>query len=68
MAERPRADNVTVSVTTTLLLEVGDDGAVQTARFDPPVLPEVNECATPTIYKVRFGRPGPLGVTIEFKN
>lgn len=68
MHERPHADNVTVVVNTTLYLDVGDDGAVRTARFDPPVMPDVNGCAAAAIYKTHFPRPGALAIPIEFKN
>lgn len=36
---------------TTLTLQVGDDGSVQTARFSPPLLPEARDCAANVIYK-----------------
>lgn len=68
MAERPHAENVTVLVSTTLHLDVGEDGAVRTARFDPPVVPDVNECAAPAIYRERFEHPGALAIPIDFKN
>jgi hypothetical protein len=68
LRERPRGENVTVVVNTTLYLEVGEDGAVRTARFDPPVVPDVNECAAAAIYKARFPRPGPVAIPVEFKN
>jgi FecR-like protein len=68
MRERPRGENVTVVVNTTLYLDVGEDGAVRTARFDPPVVSDVNECAAAAIYKARFARPGPVAIPIEFKN
>jgi FecR protein len=68
MAGRPRVENVTVLVSTTLHLDVGDDGMVKTARFEPPVLPEVNECASRWIYKLHFAHPGPLAIGIDFKN
>jgi ferric-dicitrate binding protein FerR (iron transport regulator) len=68
MAERPRADNVTVLFRTTLELDVAEDGAVRGARFDPPVLPDVNECAAPTIYRVRFPHGGAVTIPIDFKN
>jgi hypothetical protein len=68
MAGRPRAENVTVLVSTTLHLDVGDDGMVKTARFEPPVMPDVNECASRWIYRVHFPHPGPLAIGIDFKN
>jgi hypothetical protein len=68
MSERPRADNVTVLFRTTLELEVGEDGLVRVARFNPPVLPDVNACAAPAIYRARFPHAGPLAIPIDFKN
>jgi ferric-dicitrate binding protein FerR (iron transport regulator) len=70
MAERPRADNVTVVVNTTLRLELADDGTVRFARFDPPVAPDVNACSTGAIYREHFGRNGTVTVAIpiDFTN
>jgi hypothetical protein len=68
MAERPRADNVTVVVSTTLHLELADDGSVRTARFDPPVAPDVNACAAQAIYKARFTHGGSIALSIDFTN
>jgi hypothetical protein len=58
--------NLTVQVTTTLRLELHDDGMVKTARFDPPVAGDVNTCATPSIYKTRFAHGGSANVRIDF--
>jgi hypothetical protein len=68
MAERPHVENVTVLVNTTLYLTVSEDGSVQSARFDPPVAPDVNACATPSIYKARFDHGGTIAIPIDFKN
>ncbi len=68
MAERPRADNVTVVVSTALHLELADDGSVRAARFDPPVAPDVNACAAQSIYKARFAHGGPVTIPIDFTN
>jgi ferric-dicitrate binding protein FerR (iron transport regulator) len=68
MAERPHPDNVTVLVHTTLYLEIGDDGSVRTARFDPPVAPEVNGCASSAIYKAHFPQRGAVAIPVDFKN
>jgi ferric-dicitrate binding protein FerR (iron transport regulator) len=68
MAERPRADNVTVVVRTELHLELADDGSVRTARFEPPVAPDVNACATPSIYRSRFAHGGSITIPIDFTN
>ncbi len=68
MAEQPHAENVTVVVSTVLHLDLGDDGAVRSARFDPPVAPDVNGCASPAIYRARFPHGGPVSVPIDFQN
>jgi hypothetical protein len=68
MAARPHADNVTVVVSTTLHLELAGDGSVRTARFDPPVAPDVNSCAVASIYKPRFGHGGDIAIPIDFTN
>jgi hypothetical protein len=68
MAERPRIENVTILVSTTLHLELNDDGAVRTARFDPPVAPDVNGCAAQAIYKTRFAHGGAVAIRIDFQN
>jgi ferric-dicitrate binding protein FerR (iron transport regulator) len=68
MAERPRADNVTVVVSTTLRLELADDGTVRFARFDPPVAPDVNACSVQTIYREHFGHGGAVAIPIDFTN
>lgn len=68
MAERPRAENVTILVRTTLRLELGDDGSVHAARFDPPVAPDVNSCAATSIYKARFAHGGTEAIAIDFEN
>jgi hypothetical protein len=68
MAERPRAENVTVLVETTLHLALGDDGWVQSARFEPPVAPDVNACAAQSIYRTHFDHGGTIAVPVDFKN
>jgi hypothetical protein len=68
MAERPRAENVTILVNTTLSLTLGDDGWVQSARFDPPVAPDVNACAAQSIYRTHFDHGGNVTLAVDFKN
>jgi ferric-dicitrate binding protein FerR (iron transport regulator) len=68
MAERPRADNVTVVVSTTLHLDLADDGTVRFARFDPPVAPDVNSCSAQAIYRERFGHGGSVSISVDFSN
>ncbi|MFO0671268.1 MAG: FecR domain-containing protein [Polyangiaceae bacterium] len=44
-----------VTITSTLVLDIdGTSGAVKIARFEPPLPPEVQTCASETIYKTRF--------------
>jgi len=68
MADMPHAENVTVVVSTTLRLELADDGSVRAARFDPPVAPEVNACSVQTIYRTRFTHGGAVAIPVDFKN
>jgi FecR protein len=68
MADRPRAENVTILVRTTLHLILGDDGWVQSARFDPPVAPDVNACAAQSIYRTHFDHGGNVTLSVDFKN
>jgi hypothetical protein len=68
MAERPRSENVTILMKTTLRLTLGDDGWVQSARFDPPVAPDVNACAAQSIYRTHFDHGGNVTLAVDFKN
>jgi ferric-dicitrate binding protein FerR (iron transport regulator) len=67
LAERPRADNVTVEVSTEVRLEVDAEGNVLHARFEPPVAPDVNACASSAIYHTRFAHGGSVSIPIDFK-
>jgi hypothetical protein len=68
MAERPSAENVTVVVSTTLHLDLNDDGTVHAARFEPPVAPDVNGCAAAAIYRARFAHGGTATLPVDFSN
>jgi hypothetical protein len=68
MAERLHADDVTVVVSTTLYLQLRDDGSVQSARFEPPVAPDVNTCAARSIFKTRFPHGGAVTIPVSVKN
>jgi len=68
MAERPRAENVSILMRTTLRLTLGDDGWVQSARFEPPVAPDVNACAAQSIYRTHFDHGGEATIAVDFKN
>lgn len=67
LAQRPRADNVTVVFNTTLRLELDADGTVQSARFNPPVAPDVNSCAAASIYRARFAHGGSEAIPVDFR-
>lgn len=56
---------VRVTVSSTLHLRVGAGGAVESARFDPPLEPEVQSCAAATIYATRFSEAGSVTIPIE---
>ncbi|MGH7270827.1 MAG: FecR domain-containing protein [Polyangiaceae bacterium] len=68
MARRPRADNVIVNVRTILRLDLNEDGSVRAARFDPPVAPDVNACASQSIYAARFSCGGSITIPVDFTN
>ena len=48
------SNEVRVTVSSKLVLQVGADGLVKLARFEPPLPAEAQECAGKTIYKTRF--------------
>jgi hypothetical protein len=66
-ADHPSTQDVTVQVKTRLHLELDADGNVRSARFEPPVPPDVNACAAPTIYRARFTHGGSADVNVAFK-
>jgi ferric-dicitrate binding protein FerR (iron transport regulator) len=59
---------VRVSVTSTLELHVGAHGEVESARFAPPLLPEIQSCAAATIYKMKLedSAGATLSIPVEF--
>ncbi len=63
-AGAPHSAEVKVTVSSALELRVGDDGYVKSARFDPPLAPEIQTCAATTIYHVRFAEPGARTIPI----
>jgi hypothetical protein len=67
LADHPRADNVTVVVSTTVHLGLAPDGTVSSARFDPPVAPDVNACASGAIYKVHFTHGGSVSIPVDLR-
>lgn len=65
-ASKSRPTEVRVTVNSVLRLKVGSGGEVVSAQFDPPLLPEIQSCATPTIYKSRLEETGVVTIPIEF--
>ncbi|MBV9946841.1 MAG: hypothetical protein JOZ69_08345 [Myxococcales bacterium] len=59
---------MSVTISTTLYLELRDDGTVRSARFDPPVAPDVNACVARSMYRTRFTHGGALTIPLTFKN
>jgi ferric-dicitrate binding protein FerR (iron transport regulator) len=68
MAARPLPDTMKIVVSTTLLVELADDGSVRAAQFTPPVAPDVNGCAAAAIYKTRFTHGGKAVIRVDFTN
>ncbi len=68
ISEHPKPAGVTVVVSTTLHLWVGNDGNVHSARFEPPVAPDINACAAEPIYRTRFPRNGSVNIRVDFSN
>ncbi len=68
MAARPLPDTMKVIVSTTLLVELADDGSPRAAHFTPPVAPDVNSCAAAAIYKTRFTHGGKAVIRVDFTN
>jgi len=66
-AARLRSGSVRVTVTSSLRLRIGAGGVVESAQFDPPLVPEVQTCAAHAIYKARLDDAGPsVTIPIEF--
>lgn len=63
-AARQRPENVRVTMTSSLKLRIGAGGAVESARFDPPLLPEIQRCAVAAIYKAKIEPSAGDSVTI----
>jgi hypothetical protein len=64
-SERP--EDVTITVSSKLVLRIGDDGAVMSARFEPPLAPEVQTCASGVIYGARFAAAGTRTIPLDFQ-
>ncbi len=67
-AARHRPDNVRVTVTSSLKLRIAAGGDIETAQFDPPLLPEIQSCATAAIYKAKIegSAGGTVTIPIDF--
>ena len=63
-AARRRPENVRVTVTSSLRLKIAAGGDVETAQFDPPLLPEIQTCAAAAIYKAKIEESAGGSVTI----
>ena len=63
-AQRSRPENVRVTVTSSLTLHVATGGDVETAQFDPPLLPEIQSCAATAIYKAKLAESAGTSVVI----
>lgn len=64
---RPLPSGVSVTVSSQLSLKIGEDGIPESARFEPPLSPDVQSCAATTIYKTRFEKPGSVQISIELQ-
>ena len=67
-AARSRPENVRVTVTSSLKLRIGARGDVESAQFDPPLLPEIQTCAATAIYKAKLedAAGGTVAIPINF--
>lgn len=63
-AQRKRPDNVRVTVSSSLTLRIAAGGDVETAQFDPPLLPEIQSCAATAIYKAKLADAAGTSVII----
>jgi hypothetical protein len=55
---------VRVTVTSSLTLHIASGGDVETAQFDPPLLPEIQSCAATAIYKATLSESAGTSVVI----
>ncbi len=63
----PHSTDLTITVSSTLTVDVHDDGFARLANFDPPLAPDIQACASHTIYSTRFVSPGlhKIAIAIE---
>lgn len=65
-AARARKSDVKVTLTTKVKLEVRADGSVASARFEPPLMPALQQCAAEAIYRSRLPKTGDVQVSVEY--
>ena len=67
-AQRSRPENVRVTISSSLKLKIAGGGDVETAQFDPPLLPEIQTCAANAIYKAKLedSAGGSVTIPIDF--
>jgi len=65
VANQLRDARVRVTVSSTLSLKVAEDGSVYFARFNPPLSPEAQDCASRIIYKTRFAHGGDVEIPLS---
>jgi hypothetical protein len=65
-AARGRSGEVRVTVTSNLNLQVSETGEVESARFSPPLLPEIQTCAAQTIYHTKLDETGLVTIPIAY--
>jgi hypothetical protein len=63
----PRSNDVIVTVSSTLTVDVRDDGFARLASFDPPLAPDIQSCASRSIYSTRFASPGRHMISIALE-
>jgi hypothetical protein len=63
-AQRSRPENVRVTVSSSLTLRIAAGGDVETAQFDPPLLPEIQSCAATAIYRAKLAESAGTSVVI----
>lgn len=65
VASRGRTNEVRVTVTSELELQVDANGTVTAALFTPPLVPELQTCAANAIYRTKLEETGTVTVPIE---
>jgi hypothetical protein len=66
-AGRPHSTDLTITVSSSLTVDVQDDGFARLASFDPPLAPDIQTCASHTIYSTRFVSPGVHKISIALE-